>query len=173
MNTSKKQNNIQNKNGKPENFPEKSVLLRVHEHPYSRIFYLKNRDPANYVLSKDFFFWSIISLYVFLLWYYVLVLKDYDYFERITKHTNEGLVIWYLALISAVCLGIVALFGYYQKAKGIYPLLGLGYSLLLTSMTVLVYTFRTNEIDRGFPNDPVQITYAFLLLYSFVSFFLI
>ncbi len=156
---------------KPET--ERPILLRVQEHPYSRIFFLKNRDPANYVLSKDFFFWSIIALYIFLFWYYVLIFKNYDFLNRVTPHNNEGGVIWYFSLVSAVCLFFVMMFGYYQKMKNIYPLLGMGYSLLLTSMGVLIFNFNANEIERGFEHDPVQITYIFLLLYAFISFFLI
>jgi hypothetical protein len=147
--------------------------LRVQEHPYSRIFFLKNRDSANYVLNKDFFFWSIIGLYLFLIWYYVLIFKNYEFLNRVTPHNNEGGVIWYFSAISAFCLFFVMLFGYYQKISNVYPLLGLGYSLLLISMGVLFFTFNRNEIERGFENDPVQVAYVFLLLYSFVSFFLI
>jgi hypothetical protein len=145
------------------------IQYRVQEHPYSRLFFLKNRDPSNYVLSKDFFFWSIMGLYLFLLWYFVLIFENYPFLIR----TNEGGVVWYFTLISAAALFLVFMFAYYQKARNIYPLLGLGYTLLLLSMVVLVFNYEKNEINRGFEHDPVQVAYIFLILYSFVSFFLI
>jgi hypothetical protein len=147
--------------------------LRVVEHPYSRLFFLKNRDPSNYVLSRDFFFYSIVALYLFLLWYYALVFKNYNFLSR----TDEGNSVWYLTLFSSVILLMVFSLSYLSPVKSIgnsiYPLLGLGYSLLLVSMIVLIYHFDKNEIDRGFEYDPVQISFAFLSTYSFVSFFLI
>lgn len=152
---------------------EGPIIYRVQEHPYSRMFYLKNRDPANYVLSKDFFFWSIVSLYLFLIWYYVLIFKNYDFLNQGTTLNNEGGLVWYFSLVSAVCLFFVVVYGYYQKMKNVYPLLGFGFSLLLTSMGLLIFNFRSNEVDRGYENDPVQIAYTFLLLYAFISFFLI
>lgn len=143
--------------------------LRVVEHPYSRIFFLKNRDPSNYILSRDFFFWSIIALYLFLIWYYVLIFKNYEFLNMI----NEGGVVWYFSLVSAIALFTVTMYGFYQKINNVYPLLGLGFSLLLMSMVVLVFNYQKNEIDRGFEHDPVQIAYVFLVLYAFVAFFLI
>ena len=156
--------------GREEPTPSESPsLLRVQEHPYSRLFFLKNRDPANYVLSKDFFYWSIITLYLFLIWYFVLIFENHNFLSR----TNEGGIVLFFSLVAAVCLFFVFMYGYYQKIRNVYPLLGLGYSLLLVSMGVLVFNFEKNEINRGFEHDPVQIAYTFLIVYSFVAFFLI
>jgi len=138
-------------------------------YPYTALFFLKNQDPYNYVLYKDFFFYSIIATYVFLVWYYVTVMMNYNFMTK----TNQGSISWYFALLSAVSLFIVATFGMLYTTKNFYPLLGLSFTLVLISIGLTVFSFQTNEIDRGFENDPVQLGYIFLILYSFVSFFIV
>ena len=137
-------------------------------YPYSGIFFLKNHDPNNYVLHKDFLFYSILSLYLFLLWYYVNVFRNYDFMVK----TNEGGISWYFAVISLAALSGVLFLSLTRRINNVYPILGLGYSLLLISMAVLMFNYEKNEIDRGFENDPVQLAYIFLILYSFISFFI-
>ena len=139
--------------------------------PYYRhagIFYLKNHDPNNYVLNKDFLYYSILSLYLFLIWYYVNVFRNYDFMIK----TDEGGIAWYFSVISLCALTTVLFLSMTKRINNIYPLLGLGYSLLLISMAVLIFNYEKNEIDRGFENDPVQLAYIFLILYSFISFFI-
>lgn len=138
-------------------------------YPYAALFFLKNQDPYNYVLYKDFFFYSIIAVYLFLVWYYVTVFMNYNFMTR----TNEGGVAWYFALFSAVSMFLVGTVGMMYTTKNFYPLLGLGFSLVLISVALTIFTFQMNEIDRGFENDPVQLGTIFLVLYSFVSFFIV
>lgn len=141
---------------------------RLPYYPYSGIFFLKNHDPNNYVLKKDFLFYSILSLYLFLFWYYVNVFRNYDFLIR----SDEGGVAWYFSVISLGALMAVLGLSFFKRIQNIYPLLGLGYSLLLVSIAVLIFNYEKNEIDRGFENDPVQLAYIFLVLYSFISFFI-
>jgi hypothetical protein len=141
---------------------------KIPHYPYSGIFFLKNHDPSNYVLHKDFIFYSILSLYLFLTWYYVNIFRNYDFMIK----TNEGGISWYFSVISLTALATVFFLSFTQRINNIYPLLGLGYSLLLLSMAILIFNYEKNEIDRGFENDPVQLAYIFMILYSFISFFI-
>ncbi len=145
-----------------------SVRPKTTRYPYTGLFFLKNKDPDNYVLHKDFLFYSILSLYLFLVWYLVTMFMNYDFIAK----TNEGSISWYFAVISAFSLVTVFTMSLYGKIPNVYPLLGLGFSLLLVSMSVLIFNYQKNEIDRGFENDPVQLSYMFLILYSFISFFI-
>lgn len=147
---------------------EKEVIKRRPFYPYASLFFLKNQDPNNYVLYKDFFYYSIWGVYLFLIWYYVTTMMNYNFMTR----SDQGAVAWYFSLISIVSMFIVGTFGMWFTTRNFYPLLGLGFSLILISMALTIFTFEKNEIDRGFENDPVQLAYVFLILYSFVSFFI-
>jgi len=138
------------------------------EHPYGTLLFLKNKDPTNYVLYKDFFFYCIIGLYLFLVWYYIDVYRNYEFLTQ----TDEGGLVWYFSLISSISIFLSFLMKIFNKQKNFYPLLGLGFILLLTSFGILMFNFSVNEVEKGYENDPLQISYTFLLLYSFVSFFI-
>jgi len=138
-------------------------------YPYGGLFFLKNKDPNNYILHREFFFYSILALYLFMLWYLANIFKNYDFLIR----TNEGGVVWYFSVFSFAALMMVLAVSIFYASQNVYPLLGLGYSLLLVGMAVLLFNYQKNEIDRGFEHDPVQNAYIFLILYAFVSFFIV
>ena len=73
--------------------------------PLNNIFYLTNRDPNNYVLYKDIFIYSILGIYLFLFWYLISVLENYD-----TLILNEaGEAAWYITLLTSIGFGILFL----------------------------------------------------------------
>ena len=139
----------------------------MRKNPYSEYFVLTNSDPYNYVLYKDFFYYIIISIYLFVIWYFVTVFKNYD----AMKITNLGQSAWWLAVVSASGFFLAILSILSNKDRYPYSLTGLAFIVLLISMATVVYNFDKDEIAKGFENDPTQIAYAFLISYSFVSYF--
>ena len=136
--------------------------------PYNEYFILTNSDPYNYVLYKDFFYYAIISIYIFLIWYFVTVFKNYE----AMKITDIGEGAWWLTVVAGI--GFLMVFFALLTNRDTYPysLAGLAFVILLSSMGIIIFNFDRNEIDKGFENDPTQLSYAFLLVYSFVSYFI-
>lgn len=138
---------------------------------YGEFFFLRNRDPGNNVLYKDFYFYSIIMIYVFYFWYIVAVL---DNEEQLTQlNSTSGEVIFYLTLL--VSIGTSLILCYMTLSKKEYPSswAGIVFILLLISMGMCLFTRDFRELDANFEKDPSRLAAAFLLSYTFVSYFFV
>lgn len=136
--------------------------------PYTNLFVLRNRDPRNDVLYKEFYLYSILMIYVFFFWYIVSVLDNYEYLVR----TEKGTAIYYLTGFVAGCT-LIAIALYYIQNKYPSSLFGIVFVLLLISMGICLFTFDVKQIDPRFEQDPSSLAISFLLAYSFVSYFIV
>lgn len=139
---------------------------------YGKFFFLRNQDPGNNVLYKDFYFYSIIMIYVFYFWYIVAVLDNEEHLNS-TYSSNYGKVIFYLTLL--VSIGTSLILFYMTFTKNEYPSswAGIVFILLLISMGLCLFTFDRKELDPKFEKDPTSLAAAFLLSYTFVSYFFV
>ena len=138
---------------------------------YGKFFFLRNRDPGNNVLYKEFYFYSIIMIYVFYFWYIVAVL---DNEEQLTKlNSVSGEAIFYLTLLVSIGTSLILIYMTFTKKD--YPSSwgGIVFILLLISMGICLFTRDIKELDRKFEKDPSSLAVAFLLTYTFVSYFFI
>mgnify|MGYP003652574904 CR=1 FL=1 len=135
--------------------------------PYSSYFQMTNKDPANYVLFKDFYFYSILANYVFYFWFLISVLLHYDDFTR----TDYGTVVVIFDIIVIVGTFIVLALSVVNKDRFPYPLAGIIFILLLIEFAVLFFYYDKRDLDPEYSRDPVSIGISFLLAYAFVSYF--
>ena len=135
--------------------------------PYSSYFQMTNKDPANYVLFKDFYFYSILANYVFYFWFLISVLLHYDDFTR----TDYGTVVVVFDIIVIVGTFIVLALSVVNKDRFPYPLAGIIFILLLIEFAVLFFYYDKRDLDPEYARDPVSIGISFLLAYAFVSYF--
>lgn len=135
--------------------------------PYSSYFQMKNRDPNNYVLFKDFYFYSILAIYVFYFWILASVLLHYDQLER----TDYGTTIITFDILVLAGTFIVLALAFINRNNFPYPLAGIVFLLFLVELAVLFYYFDKRDLSPEYAKDPVSIAITFLLLYTFVSYF--
>jgi len=135
--------------------------------PYSSYFQMTNKDPTNYVLFKDFYFYSILANYLFYFWFLVSVLLHYDDFKR----TDYGTVVVVFDIIVIVGTFIVLALSVVNKDRFPYPLAGIIFILLLIELAVLFFYYDKRDLDPEYARDPVSIGISFLLAYAFVSYF--
>jgi len=135
--------------------------------PYSSYFQMTNKDPTNYVLFKDFYFYSILANYLFYFWFLVSVLLHYDDFKR----TDYGTVVVVFDIIVIVGTFIVLALSVVNKDRFPYPLAGIIFILLLVELAVLFFYYDKRDLDPEYARDPVSIGISFLLAYAFVSYF--
>jgi hypothetical protein len=128
---------------------------------------MTNKDPSNYVLFKDFYFYSILANYVFYFWFLVSVLLHYDDFTR----TDYGTVVVVFDVIVIVGTFIVLALSVVNKDRFPYPLAGIIFILLLIEFAVLFFYYDKRDLDPEYARDPVSIGISFLLAYAFVSYF--
>jgi hypothetical protein len=134
---------------------------------YAQYFQLRNRDPSNYVLYKDFYFYSIIAIYIFYFWFLITVFINAENLER----TNEGMLIIALNYIVLIGTVVVLLLGFINKERFPYPLAGIIFIVFLAELASLVAFFDKKDLDPSYEKDPVTIAFTFLILYAFVSYF--
>ena len=86
--------------------------------------------------------------------------------------SNKGTAIYY---ITGFVAGLTLLLLIFMVTQKTYPnnLAGIVFILLLISMGICIYTFDFYQIDPRFERDPSALAGAFLLAYSFVSYFFI
>ena len=138
---------------------------------YGKFFFLRNRDPKNSVLYKDFYFFSIIMIYVFYFWYIIAVL---DNEEQLTKlNSSSGELIFYLTLLVSIGTSLVLIYMTFNKNDYPSSWAGIVFVLLLISMGVCLFTRDFRELDPRFEKDPSSLAGAFLLAYTFVSYFFV
>lgn len=135
--------------------------------PYSSYFQMTNKDPSNYVLFKDFYFYSILATYVFYFWFLISTLIHYDDL----KTTDQGLTIIVFSIIIIVGTFIVLGLSMVNKDRFPYPLAGIVFILLLIEFAILFYYYDKRDLDPDYSRDPVSIGISFLLAYAFVSYF--
>ena len=135
--------------------------------PYSAYFQMTNKDPTNYVLFKDFYFYSIIANYLFYFWFLISVLLHYDQFKR----TDEGNVIISFDIIVLVGTFIILALSLVNKDKFPYPLAGIIFIIFLVELALILYYYDKKDLDAYYARDPVSIAITFLLTYAFVSYF--
>jgi len=135
--------------------------------PYSSYFQMTNKDPSNYVLFKDFYFYSILATYVFYFWFLISTLIHYDDL----KTTDQGLTIIVFSIIIIVGTFIVLGLSMVNKDRFPYPLAGIVFILLLIEFAILFYYYDKRDLDPEYSRDPVSIGISFLLAYAFVSYF--
>jgi len=128
---------------------------------------MTNKDPTNYVLFKDFYFYSILANYLFYFWFLVSVLLHYDDFKR----TDYGTVVVVFDIIVIVGTFIVLALSVVNKDRFPYPLAGIIFILLLIELAVLFFYYDKRDLDPEYARDPVSIGISFLLAYAFVSYF--
>jgi len=137
-----------------------------YSHPYAKYFFLRNRDPYNDVLYKDFYLYSIFMIYIFYFWYIVATMENHEYLLMSTKGTAIYYITGFVAGLTLLLLMIM----FIQKN---YPnnLAGIVFILLIISMSICLFTFDLYQIDPRFEKDPSSLAAAFLITYSFVSYF--
>jgi hypothetical protein len=128
---------------------------------------MTNKDPSNYVLFKDFYFYSILATYVFYFWFLISTLIHYDDL----KTTDQGLTIIVFSIIIIVGTFIVLGLSMVNKDRFPYPLAGIVFILLLIEFAILFYYYDKRDLDPEYSRDPVSIGISFLLAYAFVSYF--
>lgn len=135
----------------------------------SKYFFLRNRDPNNQVLQKDFYLYSIVMIYVFYFWYLVAVFENEEYLTR----SDYGSALYGISI--AVAAGTSLVIASMILNNYHYPnnLTGIVFILLLISMGICLFNFDLREIDHRFERDPSSLSAAFLIAYSFVSYFFI
>lgn len=135
--------------------------------PYSSYFQMTNKDPSNYVLFKDFYFYSILATYVFYFWFLISVLLHYDDLKTV----DYGNAIIVFDIIVIVGTFIVLGLSMVNKDRFPYPLAGIVFILLLIEFALLFYYYDKRDLDPEYSKDPVSIGITFLLAYTFVSYF--
>lgn len=135
--------------------------------PYSAYFQMTNKDPSNYVLFKDFYFYSIISTYLFYFWFLASTLLHYDEL----KTTDEGNVIIVFDIIVIVGTFIILSLALVNKERFPYPLAGIIFLIFLVELSIMMYYYDKRDLDPEYARDPVSIGITFLLVYTFVSYF--
>ncbi len=135
--------------------------------PYSSYFQMTNKDPSNYVLFKDFYFYSILANYVFYFWFLISVLLHYDDLKK-NEYGNTIIVFDIIVIIGTF---IVLALSVINKDRFPYPLAGIVFILLLIEFAILFYYYDKRDLDPEYSKDPVSIGITFLLTYTFVSYF--
>lgn len=135
--------------------------------PYSSYFQMTNKDPTNYVLFKDFYFYSIFATYIFYFWFLASVLLHYNEFKR-TDYGNAILIFDILVLVGTIIILILALI---NKDNFPYPLAGIIFILFLVELAILFFYYDKKDLNSEYSQDPVSVGITFLLVYSFVSYF--
>lgn len=139
-------------------------------HPYGKYFFMKNKDPYNYVLNKDFFFYAILATYIFFFWVITAIYENYNWLMEVS---STGQVI---AIINNIVLGFVVFLIFVSlinpNSPQIYPLGGIIFILFLVNISLLIFTFDIREISPYFEKDPIALSFAFLITYSFVNYYL-
>lgn len=137
---------------------------------YDTWFKLKNRDPLNYVNNKDLLFYGVLAVHVFFIWFIASIFDNYDYLDT---YNDIGKTVVILNNIVIASIGLLILIWLFNKNNNqIYSLLGIMFILYLVSMFLVIFNFDKGEIDSEFHKDPVAIAYSFLLIYSFVNYFI-
>ena len=139
----------------------------MNKSPINNIFLLTNRDPSNYVLYKDSFVYAVISLYVFLFWYIVSVLDNWD--KLSLDETGEAILYLTILVSAGLFIMLVSVLFKYEYP---YSLGGIIFILLLISIGLVIFSYQTNELHTEYTKDPVRLGITFLLVYSFVSYFI-
>ena len=138
---------------------------------YNEWFKLKNRDPTNYVINKDFFFYAILASHVFFFWFIATIFENYEHIYH--NYGDWGKAI---TIINDIVIGMIGflflIFIFDRNSTQIYPLLGIIFILYLINMGMVIFTFDRQEIDPRFERDPTYIAYSFLISYAFVSYFM-
>jgi fatty acid desaturase len=135
--------------------------------PYSDYFKLRNKDPSNYVLFKDFYLYSIIAIYVFYFWFLSSTLLHYDNLKR----NDHGMAIIILSIIVLIGTFIVLSLGFINNKRFPYELTGIVFLLFLINLSLVLYYYDKRDLDADYSQDPVSIGITFLILYAFVSYF--
>ena len=137
------------------------------ERPYSGYFHLTNKDPHNYVLYKDFFFYSVIAVYIFYFWLLITVLMNHEELER----TDYGTTILVFNIIILVGTFLILAISFFNRENFPYSLAGIIFLLLLIEIILLVYYFDKKDLDPDYVKDPTSVAITFLIVYAFVSYF--
>lgn len=136
--------------------------------PYSSYFKLRNKDPNNYVLFKDFYFYCILAIYVFYIWFLTSVFIHHDRLER----NDNGLIIISLNYIVSLGSFMVLFLAFWNGRQEFpYSLAGIIAILFLVELTVLLAFYDKRDLDSDYARDPASIAITFLILYTFVSYF--
>lgn len=139
-------------------------------HPYGKYFFMKNKDPYNYVLNKDFFFYAILAVYVFFFWVIASIYENYNYFMEVST-TGQA-----IAIVNNIVMGLVGFLILISlinpNSPQIYPLGGIIFILFLINISLLVFSFDIREISPYFESDPIALSLAFLISYTFISYYL-
>lgn len=139
-------------------------------HPYGKYFFMKNKDPYNYVLNKDFFFYAILAVYLFFFWLIVSIYENYDWLMEVSS-TGQA-----IAIINNIVLALVGFLIFISlinpNSPQIYPLGGIIFILFLVNISLLIFTFDIREISPYFESDPIALSQAFLISYAFISYYL-
>lgn len=135
--------------------------------PYSSYFQMTNKDPSNYVLFKDFYFYSILATYIFYFWFLISVLLHYD--ELKTVDYGNAIIVFNIIII--VGTFIILFLSMVNKDRFPYPLAGIIFILLLIEFAMVFYYYDKRDLDPEYSKDPVSIAFSFLLTYTFVSYF--
>jgi uncharacterized protein YacL len=139
-------------------------------HPYGKYFFMTNKDPYNYVLNRDFFFYIIVSIYVMFFWVIASVYENMDY---LNDANDVGQVITVLNNIITALTGFLILVSVFNPNNPhVYPLGGIIFILFLIMLGLIIFTFDRREVSPFFENDIVSLSMTFLLLYSFVSYYI-
>ena len=135
--------------------------------PFGKYFQIKNKDPDNVVLYKNFYFYSILGVYLFYFWYLFSVLINFN----TLKNDNRGTFIYVNAIISLIGTLLVLLLAIYNKTKYPYELSGIVFIIYISGLATTLYIYEKLELDGRYERDPVSLGITFLLVYSFVSYF--
>ena len=139
-------------------------------HPYGKYFFMKNKDPYNYVLNKDFFFYAILAVYLFFFWTIAAIYENYNYLMEVSTTGQTIAVINNIVIAMVGFLIFISLIN--PNSPQIYPLGGIIYILFLVNVALIIFTFDLREIDPFYEKDPVAVGLSFLIAYSFVSYYL-
>lgn len=137
------------------------------DHSYAKYFHLRNKDPKNYVLYKDFYFYSILAIYVFFFWLISTVIMNTDTLKR----TSAGTAVLVFNYIVLGGVGLLFLLGFLNRDTFPYSMAGIIFLLFIIELAVLLYHYDKRDLDSDYSKDPVSIAITFLLLYAFVSYF--
>jgi len=135
--------------------------------PYSSYFKLRNKDPNNYVLFKDFYLYSIIAIYIFYFWFLASTLLHFSTLEN----KEIGLVIVSFSIIILVGTFITLALSFINPNKFPYSLSGIVFLLFLINISLVLFHYDKRDLDPEYAKDPASIGITFLVLYSFVSYF--
>lgn len=135
--------------------------------PYSGYFKMRNKDPYNYVLFKDFYFYCIIAVYLFYVWFLVSVYLHQSDLER----DDNGLIIISLNYIVSVGSFAVLLMAFINTTEFPYALAGIVFMIFLIEIAILMAWYDKRDLDPDYARDPVSIAITFLILYAFVGYF--